>query len=69
MIGNKMFRLVYNFLQVLPNAIQEWQGELAHITRKSSGPIYLNRKCHKDQYFLVEQDPDEQVLQIWNFFV
>ena len=46
--------------QVVPNAISEWQ--LALNVKRANGPIRLNRKCANNQYFLVDEDPNEQVI-------
>ena len=51
--------------QVVPNAISEWQ--LALNVKRANGPIRLNRKCANNQYFLVDEDPNEQVILLITF--
>lgn len=47
--------------QVVPRATSEWMVAL-NVKQQAQGPIFLNRKCMNNQYFLVEEDPEEQVL-------
>ena len=49
----------YFLFQVVPGAVNAWQ--LALNVKRARGPIKLNRKCKNNQYFLVDEDPGEQV--------
>ena len=53
----------YFLFQVVPGAVNAWQ--LALNVKRARGPIKLNRKCMNNQYFLVDEDPGEQV-KIYN---
>ena len=43
----------------MPSAVAEWESALN--VKRARGPIKLNRKCKNNQYFLVDEDPGEQV--------
>lgn len=49
------------FFQVVPNAVREWQRAL-NVKKRVANSIKLNRKCRNNQYFLLEEDPEEQVI-------
>ncbi len=63
MVRNWNCRSIYSgltgFLQVVPDAVDFWESSLS-VSRANSN-IFLNRKCRRNQYFLIEEDPGEQV--------